>query len=112
MISSNIEEDINMLKKERLVKIAHKVNQNGIITIQEIMDELGVSDMAFTLLFTSSKALMKMIGISFKFSSSFMSLQTSNPSRFGILISKSIRCGGLIFDEFIANSGSVEARTR
>ena len=34
-----------MLKKERLVKIAHKVNQNGIITIQEIMDELGVSDM-------------------------------------------------------------------
>ena len=45
MISSNIEEDINMLKKERLVKIAHKVNQNGIITIQEIMDELGVSDM-------------------------------------------------------------------
>lgn len=29
-----------MLKKERLVKIAHKVNQNGIITIQEIMDEL------------------------------------------------------------------------
>ena len=34
-----------MLKKERLVKIAQKVNQNGIITIQEIMDELGVSDM-------------------------------------------------------------------
>ena len=38
MILSNIEEDINMLKKERLVKIAQKVNQNGIITIQEIMD--------------------------------------------------------------------------
>ena len=45
MVSFNIEEDINMLKKERLVKIAQKVNQNGIITIQEIMDELGVSDM-------------------------------------------------------------------
>ena len=45
MLSFNIEEDINMLKKERLVKIAQKVNQNGIITIQEIMDELGVSDM-------------------------------------------------------------------
>ena len=45
MLSSKIEEGINMLKKERLVKIAHKVNQNGIITIQEIMDELGVSDM-------------------------------------------------------------------
>lgn len=34
-----------MLKKERLVKIAQKVNQNGIITIHEIMDELDVSDM-------------------------------------------------------------------
>ena len=34
MVSFNIEEDINMLKKERLVKIAQKVNQNGIITIQ------------------------------------------------------------------------------
>ena len=45
MVSFNIEEDINMLKKERLVKIAQKVNQNGIITIQEIMGELGVSDM-------------------------------------------------------------------
>ena len=40
MVSFNIEEDINMLKKERLVKIAQKVNQNGIITIQEIMGEL------------------------------------------------------------------------
>lgn len=45
MLLFKIEEDINMLKKERLVKIAQKVNQNGIITIQEIMDELGVSDM-------------------------------------------------------------------
>ena len=45
MVSFTIEKDIDMLKKERLVKIAHKVNQNGIITIKEIMDELGVSDM-------------------------------------------------------------------
>lgn len=34
-----------MLKKERLVKIAQKVNQKGIITISEIMEELNISDM-------------------------------------------------------------------
>ena len=47
MESLTLEEDINMLKKRTFshIKIAHKVNQNGIITIQEIMDELGVSDM-------------------------------------------------------------------
>ena len=29
MVSFTIEKDIDMLKKERLVKIAHKVNQNN-----------------------------------------------------------------------------------
>lgn len=34
-----------MLKKERLVKISQMVNQKGIISINEIMEQLNVSDM-------------------------------------------------------------------
>lgn len=34
-----------MLKRERLLKIIDKVNTNGIITVNEIMQHLKVSDM-------------------------------------------------------------------
>lgn len=34
-----------MLKRERLQKIIEKVNINGIVTVNEIMEELDVSDM-------------------------------------------------------------------
>ena len=38
-------ESENMLKKERLVRITQMVNQKGIISINEIMEQLEVSDM-------------------------------------------------------------------
>ena len=38
-------EGVIMLKKERLVKISQMVNQKGIISINEIMEQLNVSDM-------------------------------------------------------------------
>lgn len=34
-----------MLKKERLVRITQMVNQKGIISINEIMEQLEISDM-------------------------------------------------------------------
>lgn len=38
-------ESENMLKKERLVRITQMVNQKGIISINEIMEQLEISDM-------------------------------------------------------------------
>ncbi len=36
---------MNMLKKERLLKIIDIVNSRGFVTVSDIIDELAVSDM-------------------------------------------------------------------